>query len=254
MRVARFLIAAAAGLALAAPAWAGTAVTLRPETVTPDDVVTLGDLFEGAGPAARTPVAAKTGAVVVLNARAVQLAASRAGLDWANAEGLQTIVVAAGGGARRAEGRTAGAPARGNVEVLTYARSLAAGEVVQPQDLVWSKAAAAPTDAPSEAETAIGLAVRRPVREGAAVAMRDLAAVQVVKPGETITVTYAADGISLSLDGKAMNAAGVGELVNVQNTTSKKIIQAVVTGPGQAVVGPAAEDLKAAGPGRYALR
>jgi flagella basal body P-ring formation protein FlgA len=51
-----------------------------------------------------------------------------------------------------------------------------------------------------------------------------------------------------------MSAAGVGELLNVQNTASKKIIQAVVTGPGQAVVGPAAATLKAAGPSRYALR
>jgi flagella basal body P-ring formation protein FlgA len=251
----RPLIAAAA-LALATPALAGTAVTLRADTVSPDGIVTLGDLFEGAGAAARVPVAAKTGAVVVLNARAVQQAAARAGLDWANAEGLQTIVVA-GGSASRAEARdgsAAGATSRGNVQVLTYARSLMAGEIVQAQDLVWAKAAAAPGDAPSEADAVIGLAAKRPVREGAAVAMHDLAAVQVIKAGETITITYAADGITLSLDGRAMSGAGVGELVNVQNPASKKIIQAVVTGPGQAVIGPAAESLKAAGPSRYALR
>jgi len=69
-----------------------------------------------------------------------------------------------------------------------------------------------------------------------------------------VTVSFASEGISLSLEGKAMSAAGVGELLNVQNTASKKIIQAVVTGPGQAVVGPAAATLKAAGPSRYALR
>ena len=45
-----------------------------------------------------------------------------------------------GAGAAGAAGRRR--RPRGNVEVLTYARSLAAGEIVQPQDLVWGKAAA----------------------------------------------------------------------------------------------------------------
>jgi len=248
------LLIAAAVLAAAAPAasraWAGQAVSLRADTASADAAVTLGDLFDGAGAAGAVRVAQRNGAFVVLNARAVQLAAARAGLDWANAEGLRTIVVRAGAAA--APG-AAYAP-RGNIEVLTYARSLAAGEIVQPQDLVWTKAAAAPADAPADAEAVIGLAAKRPLRAGAAVAARDVGAAQVIKAGETVTVSFAADGVALSLEGRAMNAAGVGEPLNVQNTASKKIIQALVTGPGQAVVGPAADRLKAAGPSRYALR
>jgi flagella basal body P-ring formation protein FlgA len=252
MKAAALLLAAlAAAGALVGPALAATAVSLRPDTVSADAVVTLGDLFDGAGAAAGTPVAARSGALVVLNARAVQLAAARAGLAWANAEGLKTIVVsAAPNGARNAG---AGA-ARGNVEVLTYARNLQTGEIVQPQDLVWATAAAAPAGAPADADAAIGLAAKRPLRAGAAVTARDLGAAQVIKAGETIIVTFASDGVSLSLEGKAMGPAGVGETLNVQNISSKKIIQAVATGPGQAVVGPAAASLKAAGPARYALR
>jgi len=247
------LLAAAATLALAGTALAGTAVTLKADTVSTDGVVTLGDLFDGAGPAAGVPVASRTGASVVLNARAVQLAAARAGLDWANAEGLGTIVVH--GGASSARTTVPGAvAARGNVDVLTYARNLQAGEIIQPTDVAWGKAAVAPADAPSDADAVIGMAAKRPLRAGAAVASRDVGAAQVVKAGEVVTVSFASEGISLSLEGKAMSAAGVGELLNVQNTASKKIIQAVVTGPGQAVVGPAAATLKAAGPSRYALR
>jgi len=246
------LLIAAAVLAAAAPAasraWAGQAVSLRADTASADAAVTLGDLFDGAGAAGAVRVAQRNGAFVVLNARAVQLAAARAGLDWANAEGLQTIVVHAGPGVPSAAGP------RGNVEVLTYARSLMAGEIVQPQDLVWGKAALAPSDAPSDAEMVIGMAARRPLRAGAAVSARDVGAAQVIKTGETVTVTFQADGVALSLQGRAMNAAGVGEALNVQNTQSKKIIQALATGPGQAIVGPAADTLKAAGPARYALR
>ena len=245
------LLLAAALLAAAAPALAGTAVSLKPDTVSADVVVTLGDLFDGAGGSAGVPVAARRSASVVLNARAVQLAAARAGLDWANAEGLRTIVVSGAPSGPHAAGPAAAA--RGNVEVLTYARSLQAGELVGPADLIWAKAAVAPAGAPTDAEAVIGLAAKRPLRAGAAVAARDLGAAQVIKAGETVTITFASEGITLSLEGKAMQAASVGESFNVQNTASRKIIQAVAVGPGQAVVGPAAAGLKAA-PSRYALR
>lgn len=241
------ILPALAALLLASPALAGQPVTLKADTSDADGIVTLADLFEGAGAAGKTPVAGRAGDSVLLDARIVQAVARRAGLDWANAEGIKRIVV---------RGGTSGAPAatRGNVEVLTYARSLAAGEVVQPQDLVWARVAAAPADAPSDADQVMGLAARRPLRAGAAVSARDVAAAQVVKVGELITVTYEDAGISLSLQGRALSAGAAGDLINVQNTLSKKTVQAVVSGPGQAVVGPAADQLKAARSTRYALR
>ena len=235
-----------AALALAAPAFAGTAVTLKADAVDADGVVTLGDIFDGAGAAGGAPIAARTGSTVMLDALAVQGAARRAGLDWANAEGLRRIVVRGGVGPATAE--------RGNVDVLTWARSIAAGEVVQPQDLIWGKAALAPADAPGDPDAVVGFAARRPLRAGAAVSARDVAAVQVIKAGDIVTISYDQDGISLSLQAKAMTAGGVGETINVQNTTSKKILQALVTGPGQALVGPAADRMKLANPSRIALR
>lgn len=235
-------------VALAGPALAGP-VTLKADTVDADGVVTLGELFDGAGAAAKIPVATRGTATVILNAYAVQAAAQRAGLEWANAEGVTRIVVRAAGSA---SGGVANAAApRGNVDVLTYARSLAAGEMVQATDLVWGKAAAAPNDAPRDADAVIGLVTKRPLREGAAVSARDVAAAQVVKQGEAVTITWDADGVSLSMQGKAMTGGGVGDTITVQNLTSKKILQAVVSGPGQAAVGPAADQLKST---RYALR
>lgn len=235
-------------LALATPALAGP-VTLKSDTVDADGVVTLGELFEGAGAAAKVPVATRSTSTVILDAYAVQAAARRAGLDWANAEGIRRIVVRAAGSA---SGGVAGVSTpRGNVDVLTYARSLAAGEMVQPTDLVWGKAAAAPADAPRDADAVIGLVAKRPLREGAVVSARDVAAAQVVKLGEAVTVTWEADGVSLAMQAKAMTGGAVGETISVQNLNSKKILQAVVSGPGQAAVGPAADELKST---RYALR
>lgn len=236
-----------AALAAATPALAGAPVTLKAQTVDADGVVTLGDIFDGAGAAAATPVATRSNASVMLNAAAVQMAARRAGLDWANAQGLRTIVVSGGAPA-------AAMAARGNVDVLTWARSIPAGEMIQPQDLVWGKAALAPADAPTDPDALIGLAARRALRAGAPVAGRDVAAPMVVKANEIVTITYENEGISLSLQAKALSGGGVGETINVQNVTSKKTVQAVVTGPGQAAVGPAADQLKLTRSTRYALR
>ncbi|MBL8555564.1 MAG: flagellar basal body P-ring formation protein FlgA [Phenylobacterium sp.] len=243
------LALAAAALLTAGPALAGAPVTLKAATIDTDGVVTLGDLFEGAGAAGRTPVATRAGASVMLNAGAVRLAAARAGLDWANAEGLRQIVVT--GGATAQPGAVA---ARGAVEALTWARSIVAGEIVQPQDLVWAKVAAAPAGAPADADAVIGLAARRPLRAGAAVAARDVAAPEAVKANEIVTLTYENEGVSLSLQAKALGGGAVGETINVQNVTSKKTVQAVVTGPGQAAVGPQAEQLKLVRSSHYAAR
>ncbi|MFN4176307.1 flagellar basal body P-ring formation chaperone FlgA [Phenylobacterium sp.] len=232
--------------ALAGPALAGQPVTLRADAADADGIVTLGDLFDGAGAAGQVPVAARTGGSVMLDAGLVQAAARRAGLDWANAQGLRKIVVRGGTPAAAAQ--------RGNVEVLTWARSLSAGEVVQPTDLVWGKAAAAPADAPNDPDAVIGLAAKRPLRAGAPVAARDVAALAVVKAGDVVTLTYDADGVSLALQAKALSGGGVGETINVQNPSSKKIVQAVVTGPGQAAVGPAADMLRLNRSTRVALR
>lgn len=239
------LLAFCAALA-ASPALAGP-VSLKADVADSDGRVTLGDLFDGAGGAAEVLIASRTGPTVVLDAGAVQAMARRAGLDWSNPNGLRRIVVRGGAAASAPAGR-------GNVEVLAWARSLNAGEIVQPQDMVWGKAAGSPSDAPRDADAIIGMAARRPLREGATVSLRDVTAQQVIKAGEMVQITWSSGGITLSLQGKAMSAAAVGQTFNVQNPVSKKLIEAVATAPGQAVTGPEAQRLKAAGSAQYAAR
>jgi flagellar basal body P-ring formation protein FlgA len=238
------LCALLATLCAAAPAWAGTPVTLNADLSDESGQVTLGELFDNAGPARDIVVAPRTGPTVVLDAAAVQAFARRYGLDWANEHGLRRIIVR--GAAPGAVGRA--------VEVLTYAHSLVTGQIIQPSDLLWTKAVGAPVDAPPGVDAVIGLAARRPVREGDAVEVHDLTAPLVIKAGETVMVTYADDGVTLTMQAKAMANAAAGDLVNVQNPASKKVIEAVATGPGEAVVGPEALRLKAEHATQIALR
>ena len=89
------------------------------------------------------------------------------------------------------------------------------------------------------------MAARRPLREGSTVTLHDVSAPQVIRKDDVIAVSFSIEGITLTLQAKAMETATLGQSFTVINTVSKKIIQAVATGPGQAVVGPQADQLKA---------
>lgn len=247
MRLRLLTLMTTAALAVAGAAAAGAPVTLRSDLADGDGRVTLGDLFEGAGAAAGLVVAAgpAPGGSVILDARRVQAMAASAGLAWPNAEGHQRLVVRAG--------PSAGAGRTGSVEVLAWTRNLAAGEIVRPEDVVWTSVQAhlAPPDGPRDPDGVIGKATRRTLRAGAGVSGRDLAAPAVVRTDETINVAYTHGGVTLVLQARALRDAGIGETVQVLNLQSRKTVEAVVSGPGRAVVGPEADSLKAR---QFALR
>jgi len=238
-----WLSLALALLALPAAALAGAA-QLRQDIVVSGGRVTLGDLFVDAGPAAGVFVArVQPGQAAVLDATQVQIIARSNGVDWGNLAGLRRITVQA---AAAAEPRAEAKAAMRGPQVLAYVHSLNTGDIVQAQDLTWSREAVAGLDAPRDPDSVIGMAARRPVREGDAVSLRDISAPVVIKKDDVISVTFAVSGLSLSLQAKAMTDAAVGQSVAVINPASKKVIQAVATAPGQAVVGPEAEQIKAA--------
>lgn len=222
-------------LGLAAPALAGTPVSLNPSIVDVGGEITLGELFDDAGPARNVVVADRHGPTVVLDALQVQAFARRYGLDWDNPTGIHRIIVH-------------GQSARDRVkpqEILTYAHSIAAGQIVQAADLIWAKAATEPVDAPSSLDQVVGMAARRPLREGDAVESRDIAPPILVKAGDTVEITYADEGVTLTLQGKATSNAAAGDSFSVLNTASKKLIEAVAVGPDEGVVGPEALRIKA---------
>lgn len=76
---------------------------------------------------------------------------------------------------------------------------------------------------------------------------------QVIARNDMVRVIYQVGGVNLSVMGKAMRNAGVGEPLAIMNVSSNRLIDAVATGPGQAVAGPAA-DLARANPQQFAAR
>lgn len=59
-----------------------------------------------------------------------------------------------------------------------------------------------------------------------------------VRRGETVTITYAAPGMSLLMRARALEDGAIGQSVRLLNTSSNRTIDATVTGPGAAQVSP----------------
>ncbi len=238
------LLSLAAVLALIASPALADPVTLKVNPVDADGRVTLGDIFDGAGASANVVVATRAGPSVVFEAGQLQALASRAGLQWSNPQGLRRVVVrnaAMAPGASPAGQAVAAQPAArtATADVLTYARNLAAGDVVQPEDVVWSTVQAhlAQGGSPSDAEQVIGLSARRALRAGSVVGARDLVSPRVIARNDMVEVAYVVGGVTLTVTGRATRDAAVGEAVPILNTTSGRTIDAVAYGPGRARAG-----------------
>jgi flagella basal body P-ring formation protein FlgA len=129
-------------LLIASPALAET-VTLKVNPVDDDGRVTLGDVFDGAGPASNFILASRTGPSVVFEAAQLQAIASRNGLQWANPQGLRRVVVrdaalapATGGNPAPAAAATSASMAPAPRAPVISQRQARAARVIARNDMV----------------------------------------------------------------------------------------------------------------------
>ncbi|MFT3997398.1 MAG: flagellar basal body P-ring formation chaperone FlgA [Asticcacaulis sp.] len=225
-------------------AHAADALVLKAQTTDADGRITLGDLFDNAGPAADVVVGMRTAATAVLDAGQVQAIARQSGQSWPNPQGLRRIIVTAG-----ADGTSVAqvkAEAGRTKQVLVFTRSMSAGEVVSASDIAWQPVQShmASGALNGDADTAIGKSVRAPVREGGVVRASDLTSPIVVHRADAVRVVWQMGGASLSMTGTAQKDGAIGDVITIRNPQSKKLIDAVVTGPGTAAVGEDAQRLR----------
>ena len=232
-----------AGLALAPGAsyaqGIGT-ITLKTNPVARGSQITLGDIFNNAGPAAMTPLARTPGPGqrVVFGAPSLQARAVGAGLRWANSEGVREVVI---NGAPRVQAiSTAIAPSSQDVAPATLAvlaRAVPRGAAIEAVDVVWMDALAnSPRDSIVDPEALIGKTAKRALMANTALRAADVMDTPAVRRGEPVTLMFEAGGVRLSLRGRAMGDAPVGAMIKVLNPQSNKTLDAIVESPGVARV------------------
>jgi len=81
---------------------------------------------------------------------------------------------------------------------------------------------------------------------------RNAHADRVISRNDMVEVAYEVGGVRLTITGRAEGNAAEGQRLAVRNLQSRRIIDTVAVGPGQAVAGPAGRDARA--PQQFAAR
>lgn len=82
----------------------------------------------------------------------------------------------------------------------------------------------------------VGKAARRNIPAGGTFGPGAVEAMDVVKRGDDVRISAGAPGMVVSMQGKALSDGHVGQRIRVENLSSKRIVQAVVTGAGEVSV------------------
>jgi flagellar basal body P-ring formation protein FlgA len=134
------------------------------------------------------------------------------------------------------------------VEAAAVNRPVERGQVLQASDLTTLRRPKAQSTDFAAPAAAVGLAARHALRPGQPLAAADLMKPELVARGDTVTLTYQAPGITLTLRGKAQDSGALGDSIGVLNMETKRNVQGVVSGPGRVTVAAAITHLAAAAP------
>lgn len=126
------------------------------------------------------------------------------------------------------------------VEVVVPVRAIGRGEPVASADVTVERRpreTAGPDYAP-DLGSAVGKVAKRPLVAGQPIRNADVVRQDVVARGDLVTMTFEAAGLAITMRGRAIEAGAAGEVIQVQNPQSKRVLQATVLGPGRVSVTP----------------
>lgn len=150
-------------------------------------------------------------------------------------------------------------PLAGKVEetrmVPVAVSRLAAGTILRRDDLKLAsvRVSQITSEVAARIEDAIGLEVRSSLVAGQTVPRADLVAPLLVKRGERVSMRFDGPGLSLTAEGTALEAGAMGDRVRVQNTASRAVVEAEVTGQRMVKVDPTRPPLTQAAAQRVGL-
>jgi len=142
------------------------------------------------------------------------------------------VVLADGAGTQRM--RIAGR-AVPTIPVVIATRRLALGEVIGASDarLTRMRAERVRPGHAQQLSQVIGQEIRRPMAVDQGFALIDLGAPSVVLKNALVTLLLESPGISLTVQGRALEAAARGATVPVMNLSSRNIVEGVAIAPGR---------------------
>lgn len=128
--------------------------------------------------------------------------------------------------------------ARELIEVAALIQPMRRGAVLKPEDLTVVKLdrSRVPARAILDGEELVGLAARTSLRANSPITRNDFERPLLIPRGEKVTLTYRLGGMKLSTRGQAMEDGAKGDVIDIMNLESRRIVSAVVFSRGQVQV------------------
>lgn len=121
-------------------------------------------------------------------------------------------------------------------ETVVATRTIRPREVIAPADLAVTDATVPGTLA--DAAAAVGLEARVAIYAGRPLRPGDLGPPAIVERNGIVPLVYAAAGLFITTEGRALDRAGAGETIRVMNLASRTTVRATVGADGRARVRP----------------
>lgn len=123
-------------------------------------------------------------------------------------------------------------------DVPVLAERVRRGDVISEHDLKWVRLAESqlPRNTVVDADRLVGMAAKRALQPEKPVVTSDLRRPLLVNRGETVTMQLTTPAMQLSAKGRALQSGSQGDTIRISNLQTNTVVDAVVTGPGQARV------------------
>jgi flagella basal body P-ring formation protein FlgA len=117
------------------------------------------------------------------------------------------------------------------VDTVAVEHPVERGEVLKASDLTILKRPKAEGAALTDIGAVVGLSAKHELHPGQPLHSADVAKPEIVQRNDNVTIVYEAPGVMLTLRGLAQDAGALGDTIGVLNSESKRVVQAVVSGP-----------------------
>ncbi len=122
-------------------------------------------------------------------------------------------------------------------QAVALTRSLSKGEVIGSNDVTMREVYVTGSVQPvRDVQQAVGMMLRGLAREGSVLMSDQLQPARIVQRGQLITVRSLAGNVSVTMTARALDEAGVGEVIAVRNEKSRQTFSARITLEGQGVL------------------
>lgn len=111
-------------------------------------------------------------------------------------------------------------------------------DIIDEANIVWQSLPETrlPRTAITDMDMIVGMAAKRSLTPGTPIAATDVRRQLLVNRGETVTMMLTTPAMQLTAKGRALQNGSIGDVIRISNLQTNTVIDAVVTGPGQARV------------------